>query len=668
MLLRLINIKTRLIAAFLILSFIPLLVIGTFSYNKSSKAIESKAENYSTELLKQVGNNVKTEMVKLNSVFNDILISKEMTDLLNSYSANSSSKVEAEIAIKMLISKKLSLINGATGAQIRVGNEKIDFGSTGLSEEQAESAAEAAKSSSGSLNFKSDVSGGENVFVVMKEVKAREVQGVFLVTLKEEVLSVGYKDVDLGSNAGILIVDKEGKVVSSADSKRFPVNAAFENIALAGYLQNDSQEAKNAVSLEVGGEKCLVGYSAIEGTDWYMIGTIPYKYLQSESRSIGGAILIVAFFCIALALILSLVISRSISKPLDNLVKVMEKAKEGNLSLKLQDNNRDELSRVINNFNNMIEKIRFLISKVNHVTTTVVTNTGEMLSLSERSREASEQITLTIQQIANGASDQADDTTESVNHMEKLSEQINQVKAEIDEITSIIRDTKDLSHASNDIIGTLSKKSEEAKAVTGEIVEDIQGLSSGMKEIGKILSVIVGISEQTNLLSLNAAIEAARAGEAGRGFSVVAEEVKKLSEQTRESTTVIGNIIKNIQGKTVNTVKITNTASSIINGQTESVMKTGDAFKEILNRLGKINTKVSFMDSSVRNVLESKAKVLESITNISAVSEETAATIEEVSAGTQEQLAGSEEVARNAKELNATAEELSQLISTFNVT
>ena len=251
MLLRLINIKTRLIAAFLILSFIPLLVIGTFSYNKSSKAIESKAENYSTELLKQVGNNVKTEMVKLNSVFNDILISKEMTDLLNSYSANSSSKVEAEIAIKMLISKKLSLINGATGAQIRVGNEKIDFGSTGLSEEQAESAAEAAKSSSGSLNFKSDVSGGENVFVVMKEVKAREVQGVFLVTLKEEVLSVGYKDVDLGSNAGILIVDKEGKVVSSADNKRFPVNAAFENTALAGYLQNDSQEAKNAVSLEV---------------------------------------------------------------------------------------------------------------------------------------------------------------------------------------------------------------------------------------------------------------------------------------------------------------------------------------------------------------------------------------------------------------------------------
>jgi methyl-accepting chemotaxis protein len=172
-----------------------------------------------------------------------------------------------------------------------------------------------------------------------------------------------------------------------------------------------------------------------------------------------------------------------------------------------------------------------------------------------------------------------------------------------------------------------------------------------MKEIQKILKIMIGISEQTNLLSLNAAIEAARAGEAGKGFAVVANEVKKLAEQSKEFTGSINSIIASIGKKTNDTVEEVMKSNVVVNEQINAVKDTEELFKTVFSAMGDVLSNIARTEKSVENIMKSKEKVLESMENISAVAEESAATTQEISASTEEQMASAEDLSSHAKEL-----------------
>lgn len=186
-------------------------------------------------------------------------------------------------------------------------------------------------------------------------------------------------------------------------------------------------------------------------------------------------------------------------------------------------------------------------------------------------------------------------------------------------------------------------------------------------KIEKIIKFIGNISNQTNLLSLNAAIEAARAGESGKGFSVVAENIKKLADQTSEALKSISIVIGNIQKKTEFTVNSAFNTQSIIKQQLEAVAQTDNSFKAILESMNNINSYMDKFSDSVNMILASRQKTLESINNISAVSQETAATVQEVSSTAQEQILGIQDLSNQAKLLNKMAQELNESISIFKL-
>ena len=172
---------------------------------------------------------------------------------------------------------------------------------------------------------------------------------------------------------------------------------------------------------------------------------------------------------------------------------------------------------------------------------------------------------------------------------------------------------------------------------------------------------------RSNLLSLNAAIEAARAGEAGLGFAVVAEEVKKLADQSKEASVMISSIIKRIQTKTEITVDAANRSSLIVGKQMEAVYETDNSFKTIFSSMDAISKMINKVESSLKVVLDSKTIVMETMENVSAVSQEAAATSEEVSSSAQEQIASAELLSALAEELSNMAEELEKSIAQFNI-
>lgn len=179
-----------------------------------------------------------------------------------------------------------------------------------------------------------------------------------------------------------------------------------------------------------------------------------------------------------------------------------------------------------------------------------------------------------------------------------------------------------------------------------------------MEQIVKITKTISTIADQTNLLSLNASIEAAKAGEAGRGFSVVANEVKKLADQSKESSKEIKFIIDDILNKTSDTTKVAHNANKFMEEQMNIVKETDSSLRSIYESMESLMERVNNVSQSIKSALDSKENVLDSIENISAISEETASIAEEVSATTQEQVASSEELSKLSKYLDEMSKNL----------
>ena len=301
--------------------------------------------------------------------------------------------------------------------------------------------------------------------------------------------------------------------------------------------------------------------------------------------------------------------------------------------------------------------IRSLVVKVSN-SARDVTNYAEQVSVvSDQTSATSEQVSSAMQEIARSSSEQAYDISQVVTYMNDLSEGINAVGKDSTNVTTIVSDTIQLSQAA---ITTV-----ESNTVSRLVINDILKLNEDMNQIQGIVNVINGITEQTNLLSLNAAIEAARAG--SPGFALVADEVRKLADQSRDATKHINAILQDILNKTEVTMVQANNAINVIEAQMDAVQQTNKAFNTIFVLMEKITHEMSDVKKSIDAILELKQKSATAIEKAYTISEATASTIQEISACSEEQKKAFEELSRLAKYMNEMAHELEKSIAIFKV-
>jgi len=226
--------------------------------------------------------------------------------------------------------------------------------------------------------------------------------------------------------------------------------------------------------------------------------------------------------------------------------------------------------------------------------------------------------------------------------------------------------TKKLGSKGLSMIDTLIEKSNKTKLSTNEVNTIIQDMNESTKQIDTISETLVSITEQTNLLSLNASIESARAGEAGKGFSVVAREISKLADQSKISTEEIKKIIASIQKKSVaalNAIK----SESVVNEQDLTVGQTKKLFTQILKSIEIMINKVDEVKISIIDINDKKQSTVSEIENISSISEQTASSSQQVTASTEEITAAMEEFTKHSSELQILAEELDAEIKKFKI-
>ncbi|HEY8500130.1 MAG TPA: methyl-accepting chemotaxis protein [Clostridia bacterium] len=668
--LRIIKIRWRLIISFLLLSMGPLIVLGISAYNNSRNILTNVIKQYTDQVVSQFGYNVNMELSKCMEDANSFMFSTLIQNDFANYSnldtfdkVSLHNNITRDMTYRTTQNKSISdiVLYTSTGENsIYVGAK--DFGIS--YDELNKMFSEAPENSQWYIDEK-----GKTVYAKeVTHIGSGFYLGNLFISIKPEAINSFFNSIELGQSVDLFFITEQGQVLYS-NQDDIPRGSLYPHASLIETINNEYKETEmtsSSFTINIKG-KSECNYYKIDKAPFYVVTITPYSFFYTASNAIGRQIIFIAVIGLLLSIVLAFAISGSISNPLSKLVNLMRKAKQGDLTEVLTDKCNDEIGEVISNYDDMIQNIKILIQKVQLSVENVLNSSEKITSSSEQTYASSEQIAVTLQEVAKGSSEQAEEVAQSVNYMNDLSDGINKAISDLSTISALISDTEKISIDAIGTVKTLNYKAEQTRAASQKIVDEINSLNIDMKEIRKIVKLIVGIAEQTNLLSLNAAIEAARAGEAGRGFAVVAEEVKKLADQSKEASIMINNIINTINNKTEHAVSEANNSSEIINEQMLAVEQTDTAFNTISASMKKITSHMTDMESSVSNMITLKEKTLSSMENISAVSEEAAATSEEVSASTEEQMASAEVLTNLAKEMNQMAKELDSAVSLFKI-
>lgn len=488
---------------------------------------------------------------------------------------------------------------------------------------------------------------------------------------------------DLGDVATIFVKDGD-------DFRRISSNIMLDNEkrAVGTFLGTDSKAYKTVLNGEiyVGRAEILdqpyyTAYKPIKDTKGEIVGLLfvgksikdSDALIKVHSSKLLRNDLIVILLSLIIALYCTSLASKNLSSPITYLSKEIEKISDYNLtedksnSLEKLTNRKDEIGIIAKSVMSLRQNLKSLIKNILTTSNSVASSSQELFATSEQLSIASGGVAESIEEIAKGATEQAMDTEKAAGDVMTISELMSENAKCVSELNTAADNIDKQKEEGFVILNELVKKTKENKKAISEIHNVIENTNENAARIENASTMIQKIAEQTNLLSLNAAIESARAGEAGRGFSVVADEIRNLSEQSNEFAENIGKIINELKAATQRSVLTINDVEKATVEQTQGVTNTKEKFEAIALAIDSMKNSVNKINASEKNISIKKDGLQKIIQSLSAIAEENAASTEESSAVVEEQIAGIAEISSSSKQLADLARELNELIERFVV-
>ncbi|MFV2050475.1 methyl-accepting chemotaxis protein, partial [Metabacillus sp. YM-086] len=487
----------------------------------------------------------------------------------------------------------------------------------------------------------------ENIYVVKSmNNEFGKHMGFLVVKVKQEIFNKLFKAGHSSSNRRMDIINNTNTVIASNKKEKVGIHQSNTEDTNTG---SDSLTYKNKVE-----------------NGWEIIISTKNSYLMKEINGVISYICLIVGLLIILSTAIGILITISVTKPINKIVQLMRRAEKGDLVVEAEVDNT-EIGKLGNSFNQMILNMKEIIRENKVISTYAVESAEHLKRISNESILTSEHIAIAIEEVSTGATDQFSMVEKANKDIHDLSSEILDVANNVKNVSSSTGQMNTLSMESIHNMEELVLKNKEMGSNFNLLNNTIKKLNNDMKEIKGIIAIISKISEQTNLLSLNASIEAARAGEAGRGFAVVADEVRNLSSDTKESTLKIDNYLRKISNQTTKCVDIVELSNQIFSDQTEKINNTKDSFNKIIKGTNTISDEIEFVKDSIFTINNKKEEIIETMQNMVEIAKLATNRTEEVTATTEEQAAAAEELGSLAENLASTIVDLEQMIGKFKV-
>lgn len=379
-------------------------------------------------------------------------------------------------------------------------------------------------------------------------------------------------------------------------------------------------------------------------------------------------IILASILATILAIVIGVFMGRIIGVPLKKVSQKLDHISKGDLTEPVEVTKRkDEIGILINATSKMQEELKNLINSVADATVQVLSSSEELTQSTNEVVVGAEQVATTMQELATGAEAQANSTSEFSEHMQKFSETIEDSSKESEKIYQTSTNVYSLTKDGREMMANSVSQMQSIDNIVKNSVDGVKELDVKSGEISKLVGVIESIAEQTNLLALNAAIEAARVGDQGKGFTVVADEIRQLAEQVSVSVVDITDIVNNIQSESAKLVIGLETGYEQVEKGTIQIQKTGETFNKISSSVESMGNAIKEISNRLAGNRSTTKNMRTNIEEIAGLSEQSAAGIEQTSATAQQTTSTMQEVSSSSEELANLAEKLSNLVERFKI-
>lgn len=492
--------------------------------------------------------------------------------------------------------------------------------------------------------------------------------------IKRQSILDALAEMDFGEGSYKAIVTQDGREIGvqdvlADDGVTMVQQNMTETMFVGNSFYEESRYAEEPGSMEINhqGKRYLYVYAPTGATGITLCGLIPYENIMEDAKAIRNITVILVILAVAIALIIGNRIAVSISKTLYEMVDSLEKVAEGDLTTDFVTKRKDEFLRLNEGLNHMLNGFRDIITDVKGFGKEVNNLSGTVAEIADSIHVSMSGISDSADEVARGVVSQSEDAENCNVKMTEFSNQIIVVCEQAENMGSMTDKASDAVRQGKVIIENLNQQSETIVKLANELGQDIENVKKRSDDIEDIIDTINEIASQTNLLSLNASIEAARAGENGRGFSVVADEIRKLASQSMEAADQIKHIVENIRKTTQQTTDSAKKTEEYIFKQADSLEETITIFASINNCVDELVTGLNRMLKDMRGISNERNQMEDSIQSISAVSHQIAASTGGVANTLGEQVQLLSKLTEQAERLARRVASLEKAMSKFKI-